>query len=331
MKRIGILGAGAWGTALAKALSREGREIILWGRDPELVKAINYTHENVIYLSKVGLPTSIHATTDLNDLLDVEALLLVAPAQKTREILEKFATQLPSWIPLIICSKGIENESGQLLSDVVQETVDGNPIAILSGPNFAHEIVLGLPAATTIATKDRDLGFLLVESFGSPTFRPYYSSDPVGVQIGGALKNVYAIASGVTSGKNLGQNASAALITRCLAEMARLGQRLGADYQTFSGLSGVGDLMLSCSSERSRNMRFGIELGQGKTPHEIMSVTRSIFEGYHTAFSIKKLAKNADVDMPVAEGVYRILYEDANIDTTIKNLLSRPFSEETRF
>lgn len=331
MNRIGILGAGAWGTALAKALSRDGRDIILWGRDPELVKAINKQHENIVYLSKVELPKTIRATTELSDLLDVEALLLVAPAQKTREILEKIAPQLPSWIPLIICSKGIENETGQLLSEAVHETVDGNPIAILSGPNFAHEIVLGLPAATTIATNDRDLGFLLVESFGSPNLRPYYSPDPIGVQIGGALKNVYAIASGITTGKNLGQNASAALITRCLAEMARLGMRMGADYKTFAGLSGVGDLMLSCSSERSRNMRFGMALAQGRTPQEIMGETRSIFEGYHTTFSIKKLAKKADVDMPVAEGVYKILYEGADINSSIQNLLNRPFSEETRF
>lgn len=331
MKKIGILGSGSWGTALGKALARDEREIILWGRDPDLVAAINKQHENIVYLSRVDLPKTIRATTDLNDLLDVEALLLVTPAQKTREILEKFSANLPSWIPLIICSKGIENETGILMSDVVEEVTSGNPIAVLSGPNFAHEVALGLPAATTIASQDRDLGFLLVESFGSQAFRPYYSSDPVGVQLGGALKNVYAIASGITTGRNLGQNASAALITRCLAEIARLGMRMGADYKTFSGLSGVGDLMLSCSSERSRNMRFGISLAQGKTPDEIMSATRSVFEGYHTAFSIKKLAKNADVDMPIAEAVYQILYENANIDKAIQVLLARPFSEENRF
>lgn len=330
MKKIGVLGAGSWGTALAKVCAKPGRDVVMWARDPEIVTSVNEEHVNPHYLSDVALPHEVRATQDFDELCDAEAILLVTPAQKLREIIEQFSDQLPNWIPLVICSKGIEIESGQFLSEVLKEITDGNPVAALSGPNFADEVAYGLPAATTIACEDRDLGFLLVESIGSHTFRPYYNPDMMSVQLAGALKNVYAIASGVTAGRNLGENAIAALITRSLAEMSRLGARLGGDMKTFMGLSGVGDLMLSCQSARSRNRTLGYYIGSGKTAEQVMSGSRSVFEGYHTSASVKKLAQKGGVDMPVAEAVYKVLYEGSEIGSSVASLLARPFSEEGR-
>jgi glycerol-3-phosphate dehydrogenase (NAD(P)+) len=328
LKKIGILGAGSWGTALAKVSARQNREIVIWARDLDIVDGINKNHRNPTYLTDIELPPEIKATNDFSELCDVETLLLVTPAQKLRSILEQFSDHLPPWVPLVICSKGIEIETGEFLSEVVREVTSENPIAILSGPNFADETAKGLPTGTAIASKDRDLGFLLVESFGSKTFRPYYNPDIIGVQLAGALKNVYAIASGITAGKKLGENAIAALLTRSLAEMARLGIRLGGSSKTFMGLSGIGDLMLSCQSARSRNRTMGFEIGSGKTAQQVMKGAKSVFEGYYTSSTIKHLAKKGGVEMPVADAIYKILYEEADIDSSVAALLARPFGEE---
>ncbi len=327
VQRIGVVGGGAWGTALA-ALSAEQGDTILWARNAEVVEGINRHHLNPLYLPGVPLPPQLKAIGDLGQLKDCDALVLAVPAQTLRQFAEMIRHSLPLAAPLVIAAKGIEISSGLLPGDVLAELLPGRPLAILSGPNFASEVARGLPAASTLACADESLGAALVQRLGRPTFRPYLSDDVIGAQIGGAVKNVLAIACGIVIGRQLGDNARAALITRGLAEMSRLGLALGAKRETLMGLSGLGDLVLTCSGTQSRNLSLGIALGEGKSLSEIMGARRSVAEGVHTARAIEALALRHKVDMPICAAVDAVLHKQAGIDQMLAALLARPFKME---
>jgi glycerol-3-phosphate dehydrogenase (NAD(P)+) len=328
MNRIGIIGAGAWGTALAIVLRGAGRQVTLWAYEAELVEAINSRHENPLYLPGIALDPAIRATAALAGLADAEALLLVTPAQETRAILARLAPQLAPGAPIIVCAKGIERHTGALMSEVAAEVLPETPLAVLSGPSFAAEVARGLPTALTLACEDAGLGALLLAGIGSARFRPYLSDDLVGAQIGGAVKNVIAIACGIVAGRRLGDNARAALITRGLAEMARIGLAKGAHPETFMGLSGLGDLTLTCNGAQSRNFSLGVALGEGRALAAVLGERRSVAEGVTTAISTVELASRLGVEMPISRAVHGVLHEGAAIDATIEALLSRPFRSE---
>jgi len=330
-QRIGIVGGGAWGTAVALAALRAGRRAVLWAREPAVVEAITATRENRDYLPGVPLPPELEASSDLAALGDCDAVLLVAPAQHLRGVCARLAPHLKPGAPAVICAKGIEIETQDLMSDAVAAALPaGTPVAVLSGPTFAAEVARGLPTAVTLACADTALGARLVEALGSRTFRPYWSDDLVGAQVGGAVKNVLAIACGVVVGRRLGDNARAALITRGLAEITRLALRLGGRAETLMGLSGLGDLTLTCSSLQSRNMSLGAALGEGRTLADVLGERRSVAEGVYTARAVVALAARVGVEMPICTAVNAILNEGAGLDDTIQALLARPFREEGR-
>jgi len=328
MKHIGVIGAGAWGTALAIACHRAGRNVTLWARRAEIADAINTDHRNPRYLPDITLPNEIVATSNLSFVSQIDLLLSVVPAQHFRSVAIALAPTLPPDCPVVLCAKGIERDSLCLMSDVAQACLPGHPTAVLSGPTFAVEVARGLPTAVTLATVDRDLGPRLLTTLGSRTFRPYLSGDPLGAQIGGAVKNVLAIACGIIAGKDLGENARASLITRGLAELARLGTAIGAEPETFRGLSGLGDLTLTCSSLQSRNMSLGVALGRGDTLSDILQRRHSVAEGVHSARAVVSLAKQWQVDMPICSMVDAVLNNGLTIETGIETLLSRPFRKE---
>ncbi|NUB26995.1 NAD(P)H-dependent glycerol-3-phosphate dehydrogenase [Azospirillum brasilense] len=330
-RRIGVIGGGAWGTALALAALRAGREALLWAREPAVVESVNTAHENRDFLPGVTLPVELRATGDLAEVAACDAILLVTPAQHLRSACASLAAHLRPGTPLVICAKGIELDSHALMSEAAAAALPaGTPLAVLSGPTFAAEVARGLPTAVTLACADAALGARLVEALGSRTFRPYLSDDVVGSQIGGAVKNVLAIACGVVEGRKLGDNARAALITRGLAEITRLALALGGRPETLMGLSGLGDLTLTCSSLQSRNMSLGAALGAGRTLAEVLAERRSVAEGVYTAAAVVGLAGKKGVDMPLCAAVDAILNRGAGLDATIDGLLSRPFREEGR-
>ena len=330
-RRIGVIGGGAWGTALALAALRAGREALLWAREPAAVESVNGARENRDYLPGVPLPAELRATGDLAEAAACDAILLVTPAQHLRTACAGLATHLRPGTPVVICAKGIELDSHALMSEAAEAALPaGTPLAVLSGPTFAAEVARGLPTAVTLACADAALGARLVEALGSRTFRPYLSDDVVGSQIGGAVKNVLAIACGVVEGRRLGDNARAALITRGLAEITRLALALGGRAETLMGLSGLGDLTLTCSSLQSRNMSLGAALGAGRTLAEVLAERRSVAEGVYTAAAVVGLAGRKGVDMPICGAVDAILNRGAGLDATIDGLLSRPFRGEGR-
>jgi len=322
--KVGVVGSGAWGTALAIAFQRAGCRPLLWGPSSDLAEAINRTHENAYRLPGVALDSEIKATTQFSDLTHMDVIVLVPPAQKIREVLEKYKTFIPEKMPLVIASKGIELGTGELVSEVIKEFLPKNPIAVLSGPSFAIDVAQKHPTAVTLAAENLTLGEALTHAFSSQFFRLYYSPDIIGAQIGGALKNVLALASGILEGKGFGENSRAALITRGLVEIQRLGVTLGAKPETFYGLSGVGDLMLSCYSEQSRNMSYGMKLGRGET----LDGNAPLTEGVYTASSVMILAKKHQVEMPICAAVDAIVNQGADLDDTIEMLLSRPLKSE---
>jgi len=328
MKRLSVIGGGGFGTALACAADRAGRDVQIWVRDPGLLLAINKSHRNPTYLPGIALPEAITATDDLALAGDVDAILLAVPAQFMREVLVLLAPHLRSRVPLLICAKGIEAGTNLLMHQVAQEIAPDHPLAILSGPSFAVDIANGLPSAVTLACKDHAVGSDLVQAIGTPSFRPYLSEDIIGVQIGGAIKNVIAIACGITQGRALGESARAALMTRGLAEMTRLAVMLGAQAQTMMGLSGLGDLALTCNSLQSRNFNLGLRLGQGESLASIMEKSQGVFEGASTASGALKLARSVQVDVPICTVVDAVLNGGEDIATAIMELLSRPFTIE---
>ena len=327
LQHFGILGAGAFGTALAQALRRSGRTVTLWARDATLVQSINDRRQNPAYLPGIPLEPGIKATADLKELTLCDALLLVTPSQHLRAVLQSLPALAPT-VPLVICAKGIERGTLALLSAVVAEIMTSQPVAVLSGPSFAIEVARGLPTAVTLAMTDAAMGRRLAEAIGNATLRPYLSQDVIGTQVGGAVKNVLALACGIVEGKSVGDNARAALITRGLSEMSRLGIALGGRTETFMGLSGLGDLVLTCTGAQSRNMTLGYALGQGRALPDIMAERRSVAEGVFSAAAVVALASRHGIEMPICEAVHRILDQGAMIDDAIRGLLARPLRQE---
>ena len=322
MTTFGVIGAGAWGTALASTLASNG-PVTLWAREADVVAAINETRENPVFLPGIALPAGITATADLADIAACAIILVVVPAQHLRSVLASAA--IPATTPLVLCAKGIEAGSHALMVDVARASVP-NPIAILSGPSFAAEVARGLPCAVTLACSDNALGERLVAAMARPTFRLYQSDDVVGAEIGGAVKNVLAIACGVVEGAGLGLNARAALIARGFAEMTRFGVARGARAETLAGLSGLGDLVLTCSSESSRNFRLGVGLGQGRPIADLLAGP-AVAEGVATAPVLVEAARAAGVEMPISEAVAALL-AGAPVRETISALLARPLKAE---
>jgi glycerol-3-phosphate dehydrogenase (NAD(P)+) len=329
MAHIGVVGAGAWGTALAQVAAKAGQNVTLWALEDEVVTSIARTRENSPYLPGVVLNEAIICTPDISHLADADAIMAVVPAQFMRATLLRLKDDLPSGTPVVLCSKGIEQGSLKLMTEVLAQVLPDCVGAVLSGPSFARDVALGLPTAVTLACQDRVLGAKLVDMIGIATFRPYLSTDLIGAEIGGAVKNVLAIACGMADGRGLGESARAALITRGFAEMTRLGVALGADAATLAGLCGLGDLVLTCSSTSSRNFSLGVALGQGQSFAQALSGKRSVAEGASTAPALLALAQKTQVSMPICESVSAILTGRAGIGEAIDALLSRPFKMET--
>jgi glycerol-3-phosphate dehydrogenase (NAD(P)+) len=326
MGTIGVIGAGAWGTALAQAMASDGSDVLIWAREAELVEEINAAHTNSLFLSSAKLAHTIRATNQISDLAHVAILLVVTPAQHLARVL----ADLPAGVcDLVLCAKGIEAGSGRLMADVAAETAHGASIAVLSGPTFAHEVAAGLPTAVTLACAGGEAQWArLAPALSRPTLRPYYSDDVIGAEIGGAVKNVLAIACGVVDGLGLGQNARAALIARGYAEMTRFGLARGARAETMAGLSGLGDLVLTCSSASSRNFALGKALGEGLSAAEALAGKSSVAEGAATAPILAELAARAGIAMPIVAAVNRLLAGEAPARTVVAELLARPLKEE---
>ena len=322
--RIGVIGGGAWGTALAQ-VAASGGEVMLWAREDEVVASINATRENRLFLPGVALSPAIRATGSLADLAAMDALLVVAPAQHVRAVLTEIAI---GDIPLVLCAKGIEARTGLLVGEVAAQVHPAARIAVLSGPTFAHEVAKGLPTAVTLACADEALGERLADRLAGPAFRTYASADVIGAEIGGAVKNVLAIACGVVEGAGLGLNARAALIARGFAEMTRFGVARGGQAETLAGLSGLGDLVLTCSSTNSRNFSLGVGLGQGRAATELLADRRTVAEGAFTAPVLQAEAIKAGVDMPVTDAVCALL-DGAPVAVIVRELLARPLKAES--
>ncbi|MEG3149451.1 NAD(P)H-dependent glycerol-3-phosphate dehydrogenase [Sphingomonas sp. ZT3P38] len=324
--KIGVVGGGAWGTALASVAARDGEPVLLWAREPEVVEAINAAHENPLFLPGIALPGSIEATGSLDALAGCDALLVVVPAQHVRSVLGAMTV---GRTPLVLCAKGIEAGTRLLVGAVARAVQPEAPIAVISGPTFAFEVAQGKPTAVTLACADEALGARLADRLAGAAFRPYASSDVIGAEIGGAVKNVLAIACGVVDGAGLGQNARAALIARGFAEMTRFGLARGAQAETLAGLSGLGDLVLTCSSTSSRNFSLGVGLGQGKAARDLLADRRTVAEGAFTAPVLREAAAESGVDMPVTAAVCALL-DGADVKDVVGALLARPLTREHR-
>jgi glycerol-3-phosphate dehydrogenase (NAD(P)+) len=327
--KIGIIGAGSWGTALAVITNRAGADVTLWTRNSFVLESVMSKNRNGIYLPDVFLDPAIVVTDKMQPACDAGIVLLTVPSQHVRAICISMSDYIKTDVPIVICSKGIERGSLALMSEVVKSVLPENPIAILSGPNFALPAAKGQPTATTIACNDKEMAEKIMFAIGTSLFRPYWHDDMVGVQIGGAVKNVIAIACGIAKGKNLGENAIAALITRSMSEMKRLTIAKGGNVETLMGLSGLGDLILTCTSDSSRNTGLGVALAGGETIENITTRRRgAVAEGVATAESVAQLAEMLKIDMPICKAVYDVLYRDAPLDDAIASLLERPFTRE---
>jgi glycerol-3-phosphate dehydrogenase (NAD(P)+) len=325
---VAILGAGAWGTALAQVTAAAKRAVTIWAREPEVVEGINTAQENPLFLQGVRLNPVIRATDDLEDAAEAELILAVPPAQHMRSVLRALKPHVKHGQAIVLCAKGVERGSLALMTDVLAEEVPGAMPAVLSGPGFAKDVARGLPTATTVASPDADLAQRVVATVGLPTFRPYVADDLIGAEIGGAVKNVIAVACGLAEGRKLGDGARAALITRGFAELTRLGLAMGAKAETLSGLCGLGDLVLTCCSMTSRNTSLGAALGEGRTLEEVLAERRSVAEGVESAPAVVALAQKHGVEMPISSAVDDIVAGRVSIDEAIFALLSRPFKVE---
>src|SRR5262245_52299581 len=325
---VGVVGAGAWGTALAQTVSRAGRDTLIWAREPDVVEEIAAHQTNATFLPGVVLNHELQSTSDLAEAATRDVVLMVAPAQHVRAMGTVLAPHLAPGKPVVICAKGLEQATGKPLAQVLGESLPQATLAVLSGPSFAADVARGLPTALTLACADDGLGARLAETLGSRPFRIYRSTDLIGVQLGGAVKNVLAIAAGIVEGKELGASAHAALVARGFAEMRRLGEALGARPETLMGLSGLGDLVLTCGSPQSRNMSLGRALGQGQQLADILAGRRSVAEGVDPAAAVVNVAAAKGIDMPIAQAVYAIVDGQQTIDGAIAALLSRPLRAE---
>lgn len=322
MSRIAIIGAGAYGTALACVQRRAGNDVLLWAREPDVAEAINRDAENALYLKGVRLPPGITATTELAQAACAEIVLLAPPAQHMRTVTEALAPHLAPGTPVVTCAKGIERGTCALMSQVLAQTLPRQRVAVLSGPSFAADIAADLPAGVTLASTDVALGDHLASTIGTLRFRNYVSDDVIGAQVGGVMKNVIAIACGVALGKKLGDSARATLIARGLAEAAQLGVALGARLDTFLGLCGAGDFVLSCNSPRSRNMSLGMALGEGQPLADILRERITVQEGVHSAESVAALARRHGIDLPITLAVDAVLNHGSSVDQAIQILLA---------
>ena len=324
-----VVGGGAWGTALANLVATKGIETTLWAREEEVVRCVSDRNENAVYLPGIGLDPRLSATHDISVVSTAAAILMVAPAQYNRAMFADLRQFVSETTPFALCSKGIETATGLLMTEVLAEVWPEAQPAVLSGPSFAADVARGMPTAVTLACPDRNLGERWVASVGAPHFRTYLSDDLIGAELGGAVKNVLAIAAGVVVGRELGESARAALIARGFAEFQRLGVALGAKPQTMAGLSGLGDLILTASSPQSRNMSLGIALGQGRALQDVLGERNSVAEGVATAPAVVALAQKAGVETPICSAVAAIVSGEKTADEIIAALLSRPFREET--
>ena len=322
-----MIGAGAWGTALALVAAQAGRRVTLWARESGVVDSIAARRENALFLAGVALPDAIAATGEMAEAASAEALLLVMPAQHLRSTLSALAPHLRARMPLVLCAKGIERATGKLLTEVLREGAPGAQAAILSGPSFAKDVARHLPTAVTIAAK-MDVALRLQATLGHATFRPYASDDLVGVALGGAAKNVYAIACGVVAGMGLGESARAALLARSFAELCRLGEKLGAKSETLMGLSGLGDLVLTATSPTSRNYAFGLDVGKGSPRDQLFKPGRPLAEGVETASALVARARAEKIELPIAEAVADILSGKLALDAALPRLMARPLKAE---
>ena len=327
--KIGVIGGGAFGTAMACVMRRTGHEIAIWAREPEVAAAINRDSLNPLFLPGIRLAKGLAATSDIGAATaGADFLVLAPPAQHMRSVTALLRPFVKEGLPLVSCSKGIERGSFAFMSQVIAETLPAARIAVLSGPSFAHDIAVDLPAGVTLACQDRALAARLAEAIGAPRFRVYLSEDLVGVHLGGVMKNVLAIASGIAIGRKLGESARATLFARGLAEMARLGLALGARLETFMGLSGAGDLALSCNSPASRNTSLGIALGEGRPLQDILRERLTVQEGVHSAESVAELARRHGVGMPITAAVDEVLNRGCSVDDAIGRLLARRPGQE---
>ncbi len=324
----GVIGGGAWGTALAQVCARAGLAVTLQAREAEVVEAVNARRENPLFLAGVTLEPTVRATADLADLGSCDIVLAVSPAQHLRAALTAFAPHVRPGLPVLLCSKGVEQGSLKLMTEVLAETAPQAVGAVLSGPSFAAEVARGLPTAVTLACPDPMLAQALAEAVATPTFRPYLADDVVGAEAGGAVKNVLAIACGIVEGRGLGRSAHAAVITRGFAEMTRLAVALGGRAETVAGLCGLGDLVLTCSNPQSRNMSVGLALGRGETLEAALAGKLSVAEGVASAPAVRQLAGRLGVEAPICEAVAATLAGETTVDQAIAGLLSRPLRPE---
>ncbi|WP_299478906.1 NAD(P)H-dependent glycerol-3-phosphate dehydrogenase [uncultured Roseibium sp.] len=329
IKTVGVVGGGAWGTALALTAARAGRNVRLWARDADTVSNIRARRQNQQYLPGITFDEELNATTSLEDVAGADAILLVTPAQTTRAVLAALKKTGAVRGPVVLCAKGIEQTSGKLLSRVLSEELPGVEPSVLSGPSFADDVARGLPTAVTVAANSAKTALSLCEALQSACFRPYASIDLLGAQIGGSLKNVLAIACGAVVGRKLGASAQAALTARGFAELTRLGTAMGAQGETLTGLSGLGDLVLTCSSVQSRNFSFGLRLGEGFKASELIAAGGKLAEGAYSARVAVKLAQKHEIDVPICETVARMIDEDLSIDDALNTLMARPLKSET--
>jgi len=328
MTKIAVIGAGAWGTTLAMVGARSGCTVGLWAREPEVVHAIRTQRQNNLFLPGYEVEEAVQPTNSINEAVDgAELALLVTPAQHIGTAAAALAG-LETRPPVVICAKGIDLETGRLMTEVVREALPRRQIAVLSGPTFAAEVAQGLPTALTVGCQERGLAEKVADLLGTTRFRIYMSHDPIGVEIGGAVKNVIAIACGVVVGAELGENARAAIVTRGLAETIRLAIAKGGKPPTLSGLSGIGDMMLTCNSLQSRNMSLGAELGKGRALQEILAERNTVAEGVWTAAAVASLADTLKIDMPICQAINRVLHHGLDVHDMIEGLLARPFREE---
>lgn len=330
MKRIAVIGAGSWGTALAVIAARAGHEVKLWARDADVSRSINENHINFRYLTSVQIPSSVTATSELNTALDqAELVLFAAPSHAARELFTAISPHLSEGAILVSVSKGIEIETGKRISEIVKEvTATTHPFVCLSGPSFAKEVIAGHPTAIVAASKDAAAARAVQSELSFENLRIYTNADVIGTEIGGSVKNVMAIAAGMASGLDFGSNSVAALITRGLAEITRLARREGAQVETLMGLAGLGDLVLTCTGTLSRNRFVGEELGKGRRIEEITAELSEVAEGIKTARAVKQLADRANLEMPIVNEVNAVLYEGKSARDAVSDLMSRPLREE---
>lgn len=329
--RIGVLGGGAWGTALAASLyakpNQNAPDHPIWVLEEDVAKALRAGDGNPTYLPNIALP-KMNASSNMDALASCDAVLAVVPAQFARAAFDQLASRLAPGTAILLCAKGIERGSLSLMTQVLAEAIPSAVPAVLSGPSFAADVSKGLPTAVTLACADEDVGRALMDAIGQPGFRPYWTDDLIGAEVGGAVKNVLAIACGIVEGMNLGKSAHAALIARGFAEMTRLGVAMGGQPETLAGLCGLGDLVLTCSSPQSRNMSFGLALGQGRSAQDILDERKSVTEGVATAPALVTLANKHSVEMPICEAVNAVLNEGMTVSNAITALLARPYKGE---